>query len=64
MTQCEQILKALESGERLTPLIALESFGCLSLSQRVGELKRKGFPIASEKKKLANGKWVAEYRLG
>jgi hypothetical protein len=62
MSQRLEILRALAKGERLTPLRALEQFGCLSLSQRVGELKREGWPIVSEMVDTPSGKRVAEYR--
>jgi hypothetical protein len=62
MSQRLEILRALAKGERLTPLRALEQFGCLSLSQRVGELKREGWPIVSEMVDMPSGKRVAEYR--
>ena len=34
------ILAALRRGEVLTPQIALLKFGCMSLSQRIGEIRR------------------------
>lgn len=56
------VLRELAKGVKLTPLKALRMFGCLSLSQRVGELKRDRWPIKS---RLVNvgGKRVAEYSL-
>lgn len=55
-----QILRHLAKGHRLTPLQALSKFGCLSLSQRIGELKREMWPIKSEMVNV-NGKRVASY---
>ena len=43
-----QIQRHLAKGKGLTPLSALRRFGCLSLSQRIGELKREGWPISSK----------------
>jgi biotin operon repressor len=63
MTQCSQILQALQSGERLTVATALSRFGVYALSQRVGELKRQGFSIDTQMIELPNGKRIAEYRL-
>jgi hypothetical protein len=62
-TQAGQILRALQAGEKLTPLEALEKFGCLSLSQRIGGLKRMGWPILTQMVKTRSGKSVAEYRM-
>lgn len=48
MTQCEEILEALESGKKLTPLDAWSDFGCSKLSTRIGELKQLGHKILGE----------------
>jgi hypothetical protein len=63
MSQHAALLKYLRAGGSLTPLQALEQFGCLALSQRMGELRREGYPIVSEIIRLSNGKRVAQYRL-
>ena len=62
-TMTWDLLMALQSGERLTPLTALERYRCFSLSQRMGELRRSGWPIVSRMVKLNSGKSVAEYRM-
>lgn len=61
-TQCRQIRKALESGERLTPLDALNRFGCFRLGARIYDLKKEGLPIVKDMVKRGNA-YVAEYRL-
>jgi hypothetical protein len=66
MSQKTKILEHLRAGHPLTPLQALNRFGCLTASQRVGELIREGWPIKSTLVKVRAGvtwKWVAEYRL-
>jgi hypothetical protein len=60
----QSILQALIAGQRLTPLNALIRFHCLSLSQRIGELKREGNPIQSRTVKLDGGKRISEYFMG
>ena len=60
-TQAGQILRYLKNGGTLTPLEALQLFGCFSLSQRCGELKRAGWPIYSSMVKVGEGKRVAKY---
>ncbi len=62
MSQKLEILRYLAQGHTLTPLESLEKFRCLTLSQRVTELKREGWPVQSE---LVNvgGKHVARYWL-
>lgn len=63
MSQNEQILAALRRGP-LTPLEALERFGCFRLAARVGELREQGHAIAVERHELPNGKRVARYYIG
>ena len=45
MSQKQQILRHLKGGKTLTPLQALKKFGCLTLSQRVTELRMEGHKI-------------------
>lgn len=61
--QSHEILRALQSGERITPLDALSRFGCLRLGARIYDLKRQGFSIKSRMIKTSNGKRVSEYSL-
>ena len=61
MTQCDILLEALRSGERLTVALALQKYGVYALSQRMGELKRMGHPVSSRTVKLPSGKYVSEY---
>ncbi len=62
-SQCGQILRALQRGERLTVLTALTDYGVMALSQRAGELKRMGWPVQSRMIEVPSGKRVAEYWL-
>lgn len=59
-----RLLRALQAGERLTPISALERFQCFSLSQRMGELRRMGWPITAQMVRVPSGKKVAEYSFG
>lgn len=62
MTQTELILDALQKGERLTPLDALERFGCFRLAARVKDLRADGHKIETVNVSR-NGKTYAEYSL-
>ncbi|HYF57362.1 MAG TPA: helix-turn-helix domain-containing protein [Burkholderiaceae bacterium] len=62
MTQTETILAALRAGP-LTPLEALDRFGCFRLAARVRDLREQGHHIAVERVELPSGKHVARYRL-
>lgn len=63
MTQKENILKALENGELITPLDALGRFGCFQLPARIFELKRDGHPIKTKIIKGNNNKHWAGYYI-
>lgn len=62
-TQTESILSDLEQGKRITPLDALEDYGCFRLGARIFNLRKDGHPIARDMIKLPNGKRVAEYYM-
>ena len=61
-SQNARILEALKAGARITPLDALNRFGCLRLSARIADLKEKGHKIKNEWR-IENGKRFAEYHL-
>ena len=63
MSQNKQILEYLEKGNPLSPLLALELFGCFRLSARINELKKAGYPINTHKLNTPDGKCVALYRM-
>ena len=49
-------------GYGITPLQALEKWGCMRLSARIEELRKAGYPIVTEIAKQ-NGKKFARYRM-
>ena len=49
MTQNEHILAWLESGRSISPREADDMFGCTRLGARIYDLKRRGYPIISER---------------
>lgn len=48
MTQRDQIWAHLESGKTLTPIQALDKFGCLRLAARIHELRKQGKSIVDD----------------
>ena len=62
MSQCSDILTYLQSGRSLTPLEALDLFGCMRLGARIWELKGEGYDIESHTLEVG-GKHVAVYSL-
>ena len=63
MTQTDAILAHLSRGESITPLEALQLYGCFRLAARVRELRKDGLTIHSEMVKTANGKRIARYSM-
>lgn len=61
-TQNQQILKHLQTGGSITPLDALNLYGCLRLGARIYELKKQGIKIET-KYETRNGKTYARYEL-
>lgn len=57
------ILRYLAQGNTLTVAEALTKFGCYALSQRVGDIRREGWPVVSEMVEVKSGKRVARYSL-
>ena len=49
MSQCEKILNFMETHKRgITPLQAMDKFGCMRLSGRIHDLREMGYEINSE----------------
>lgn len=66
-SQCAQILKWLREGKPLTPLLALEQFGCFRLAARINDLRNAGHDIRMNlitvTTRSQGTAQVAEYRL-
>jgi len=56
------ILRHLQSGQSITPLVALDLYKCMRLGARIWSLK-KTYPIKKEMITVASGKRVASYSL-
>ena len=48
MNQTNQILEYLQEGNSITPIEALNKFGCFRLGARIWDLKNKGYEIKTE----------------
>ena len=62
-SQCTQIITALINGKRITPLDALDWYGCFRLASRISELKKLGWNIEKETVLLSSGKRIARYYM-
>lgn len=61
-SQCDQILSYLQAGNTITPIGALQHFGCFRLSARIHDLREQGHDISMDMI-AANGKRFARYKL-
>jgi hypothetical protein len=62
MRQVDAIRSFLLEGNSLTPIDALERFGCFRLAARIDDLRQEGLDIETIKERR-NGKSYARYRL-
>jgi len=62
MTQTEMIRTHLENGRDITPLEALDQYGCFRLAARIDELRKAGLDIETITE-TRNGKKYAKYKL-
>jgi len=53
LSQKDKILAYIVNNGSITPLQALQHLKCLSLSQRVGQLRREGYNIVNVGKKVS-----------
>jgi len=58
-----QILSYLQEGGLLTPIEALNNFGCFRLAARISDLRNEGYDIRTKMIEV-RGKTFAQYRLG
>jgi hypothetical protein len=63
MSQRDQILSYLKTGRQLTPLQALDRFGCFRLAARIDELREDGHRIHTTMIEVGNDKRVGSYLL-
>lgn len=62
--QTKQILNYLLSGKSITPIEALNLFGCFRLGARIWSIKHElGYPVKSEPFRTGTGKIVAKYSI-
>ena len=62
-SQCAMILEYLKEGNGITPIDALNLFGCFRLGARIADIKKMGYNIVTEMVKVGDGKRVAKYHL-
>ena len=61
--QLTVLLKYLQAGHKITMAEALAKLRIGALSQRIGDLKRKGYDIKTETHKTETGARVARYYM-
>lgn len=60
-TQNQRILQHMQQGKAITPIDALNNYGCMRLAARIAELKKQGHAIKSYKRRSANGATFSIY---
>jgi len=63
MSQNKQIADYLNKGKKLTPIDALNKFGCFRLAARIADLRNEGMNIVTNTIKLDNKKLIAQYSI-
>jgi hypothetical protein len=63
MSQNKQIADYLNKGKKLTPIDALNKFGCFRLAARIADLRNEGMNIVTRTIKLDNKKQIAQYSV-
>jgi hypothetical protein len=63
MSQLDSVLIHLQMGKSLTPLEALDKFGCFRLAARIHDLRNSGHNIVATDFVTAAGKRVAQYSM-
>lgn len=61
-TQKDAVLNYMKSGNTITPMEALNKFGCFRLADIIFKLKKDGYEIETAMIKDGD-KWYARYRL-
>ena len=54
-TQLEQILEHLKQGKNITPIEALEQYGCFRLSAVILKLRKQGYDIVTHYERNKSG---------
>jgi len=62
MTQTEMIRAHLQAGRDITPVEALNQYGCFRLAARIDELRKAGLDVQTITERKG-GKSYARYRL-
>lgn len=62
-SQCKRILAYMQEGNAITPIEALNLFGCFRLGARISDIKKLGYQIVTEMVSVGDGKRVARYHL-
>ncbi len=61
VTQTNEIKAYLKQGYRITPIDALQSFGCFRLAARIKEIRDEGMQVEKVMVETINGARVAQY---
>ena len=63
MSQVQQILRHMQDIGPITPLEALDKYGCFRLAARIRDLRDDGHQIETTDVTVDSGKTVAQYSM-
>ena len=63
LTQCEEVLRHLQTRGSITALEAIDLYGCMRLAARISDLKKQGHGISAKSITTKGGATIARYSL-
>jgi hypothetical protein len=63
MTQCDLVLKHLQSGKTLTPIQAARLYDICRLADRARDLRKKGYDVKTQMISVPSGKRVGRLSI-
>lgn len=63
MSQNNDIVIYLQKGKKITPIEALNKFGCFRLASRISDLRADGYKIHTDMVVTKSKKRIAQYSL-
>lgn len=62
MSYADQLLKDMQAGKKVNPMMALREYGCFRLADAAYRLRKRGIDVITTSKTV-NGKTFGEYSL-
>lgn len=59
ISQTQSIINWLEQGKSITPIEALNEFGCFRLAARIGDIRKLGYEVKTEMVSVGGKSWAS-----